>query len=158
MNMPQLIARQLHEVYFGGNWTTTNLRDSVQDVTWQQAMAQVNGLNTIATLVYHSTYFVTALLDVLSDKPLTASDRESFIHPPIACEEDWQSILTTAWLQADKVVELLKQLPEEKLAENFSGDKYGTYYRNIAGITEHLHYHLGQIVLIKKLLREQGKL
>lgn len=156
MNMPQLIARQLHEVYFGGNWTTTNLRDTVQDVTWQQAIAQVHGLNTIATLTYHSTYFVTALLEVLSDKPLNASDKLSFVHPPITCDEDWQNLLSTAWENAQKTVLLLEQLPEGKLAENFSGDKYGSYYRNIAGITEHLHYHLGQIVIIKKLLAEQG--
>ena len=31
-------------------------------------------------------------------------------------------------------------------------EKYGTYYRNFHGLIEHAHYHLGQIVLIKKLV------
>jgi len=31
-------------------------------------------------------------------------------------------------------------------------EKYGNYYRNFHGIIEHCHYHLGQIVLIKKML------
>ncbi|HAI83731.1 MAG TPA: DUF1572 domain-containing protein, partial [Chitinophagaceae bacterium] len=29
----------------------------------------------------------------------------------------------------------------------------GTYYRNILGLIEHTHYHLGQIALIKKIIR-----
>ena len=33
-------------------------------------------------------------------------------------------------------------------------EKYGNYFRNLTGIIEHLHYHLGQIVLIKKLIAE----
>jgi hypothetical protein len=45
-------------------------------------------------------------------------------------------------------------LPESKLAETFSDEKYGNYYRNIHGIIEHTHYHLGQIVLIKKILSQ----
>jgi len=53
---------------------------------------------------------------------------------------------------------LIEQLPEAKLGEIFSEEKYGTYYRNIHGIIEHTHYHLGQIVLIKKiLLQSTGK-
>jgi hypothetical protein len=43
-------------------------------------------------------------------------------------------------------------LPENKLEEVFDDKKYGNYYRNITGIIEHNHYHLGQIVLIKKII------
>ncbi|MGN6163930.1 MAG: hypothetical protein ACTHOF_05245 [Flavisolibacter sp.] len=43
-------------------------------------------------------------------------------------------------------------MADSKLDEIFVDEKYGTYYRNLQGIIEHTHYHLGQIVLIKKLL------
>ena len=36
--------------------------------------------------------------------------------------------------------------------EGFVDEKYGTYLRNIDGMIEHAYYHLGQVVLIKKLL------
>ncbi len=52
---------------------------------------------------------------------------------------------------------LIAQLPEGKLWEDFADKKYGSYYRNLQGIIEHTHYHLGQIVLIKKMLRTPGK-
>ena len=35
----------------------------------------------------------------------------------------------------------------------FGNEKYGTYYENIQGVIEHLHYHLGQIVVVKKIIR-----
>lgn len=48
----------------------------------------------------------------------------------------------------------LETLDEAKLFEDFADPKYGNYYRNLHGIIEHTHYHLGQIVLIKKLLKD----
>ena len=43
-------------------------------------------------------------------------------------------------------------MPEEELSQGFVDEKYGTYSRNIDGMIEHSYYHLGQIVLIKKLI------
>ena len=45
-------------------------------------------------------------------------------------------------------------MPEKKLWEPFGDGKYGDYFRNIQGVIEHAHYHLGQIVLVKKLIRQ----
>ena len=61
-------------------------------------------------------------------------------------------MLEKTWADAEKFAALIEQLPEEKLWETFFEDKYGNYYRNIHGVIEHCHYHLGQIVLIKKVL------
>jgi hypothetical protein len=47
-------------------------------------------------------------------------------------------------------------MPDAKLTEYFSEEKYGNWYRNLHGIIEHAHYHLGQIVLLKKLIREKS--
>jgi hypothetical protein len=46
-------------------------------------------------------------------------------------------------------------MQDEKLKDVFVEEKYGTYQRNIDGMIEHSYYHLGQIVLIKKLLTNQ---
>jgi len=50
---------------------------------------------------------------------------------------------------------LIEQLPESQLWVTFSQEKYGNYYRNLHGIIEHIHYHLGQIVLIKKIILQK---
>lgn len=152
MSTTKQIAKSIREVHFGGNWTCSNLKEHVTDVTWQQATAKVHSFNTIATLVYHTNYFVSAVLKVLQGEPLNAHDKYSFDHPPIDSQEDWQKLLDKTWADAENIAILIEELPESRLWEIFSDEKYGTYYRNLQGIIEHTHYHLGQIVLIKKLL------
>lgn len=154
MNLTTQLAKHLRDVHFGGNWTTTSLKATLTDVTWQQATTKVHSFNTIAALTYHTSYFVAALLDVLQGKPLTAKDAYSFDHAPITCAEDWQKLLDKAWADAEEAARLIELLPDSRLAEDFVDAKYGTWYRNIQGIIEHMHYHLGQVVIIKKLLAQ----
>jgi hypothetical protein len=56
------------------------------------------------------------------------------------------------WSAARRMATLVEALPEAQLWEDFGDPKYGNYYRNIQGIIEHCHYHLGQIALVKKLV------
>lgn len=152
MSLTQQIARHLREVHFGGNWTASNLKDNLADLTWQQATTQIYSFNTIAKLVYHMNYYVSAVLKVLKGGPLDASDKLSFGLPPIQSQEDWEKLLHETWTDAETFAALIENLPEEKLGEAFSDGKYGTYYRNIHGVIEHIHYHLGQIVVIRKII------
>lgn len=154
MNLPAHIAKHLRDVYNGGNWTTSSLKQHLTDVTWQEATTKVSSFNTIATLVYHMGYYVSAVLKVLQGGPLDAKDIYSFDHPPIHSQEDWQQLLDKTWAEGELFASLIEQLPEAIMWEDFSDNKYGTYYRNLSGIIEHTHYHLGQVVLIKKLLRQ----
>ena len=147
------IAKHFREVHFGVNWTWSNLRDNLADVTWEQATTQVHGLNTIAALVFHIHYFVGVTLKVLQGGPLEGSDKYSFDLPPIQSQEDWDNLLAQVWADAETYASLIEQLPEEQLWEVFSQEKYGNYYRNLHGIIEHTHYHLGQIAVIKKILQ-----
>jgi hypothetical protein len=157
MNLTKQIAKQLRDVHFGGNWTSVNLKDSLADVTWQQATTKVYSFNTIAILVCHMNYYISAVLKVLQGGPLDAHDKYSFELPPIQSQEDWKKLLDKTWTDAENFASMIEQLPENKLWEDFSDNKYGNYYRNIHGIIEHIHYHLGQIVLIKKILLQADK-
>jgi hypothetical protein len=154
MNITAQIAKQFREVYFGGNWTSVNLKDSLTDISWQQATSQVYSFNTIAALVYHINYYVSAVLKVLQGEPLNASDKFSFDLPPVLCDQDWENLMNKTWTDAENFASLVEKLPENTLWEDFSENKYGNYYRNIHGVIEHIHYHLGQIVLIKKMLTQ----
>lgn len=152
MNLTQQIAKHFREIHFGGNWTCSNLKENLKDITWQQATTKIHSFNTIAALVYHMNYYVSAILKVLQGNPLEAKDKYSFDHPPILSQADWEKLLDKTWADAENFADLIEQLPEEKLWEHFTDEKYGNYYRNIHGIIEHTHYHLGQVVIIKKLI------
>ena len=148
------IARHLHEVYFGNNWTAVNLRDTLKDISWQEAEKQVGTLNSISTIVYHLQYYVITVTKVLQGEKLNSKDELSFIHPPVQSAEDWSHFLETCWKEAEIFEELIRKLDDEKLWEYLTAEKYGIYFRNLMGIVEHHHYHLGQIVLLKKLIRQ----
>ncbi|RBQ03329.1 DUF1572 family protein [Pedobacter miscanthi] len=60
--------------------------------------------------------------------------------------------MTNATVFADAV----EKMPDEKFDEVFVNEKYGSYLRNIEAVIEHSYYHLGQIVLIRKLIFAGG--
>ena len=153
MNASQLLSKHFHDVYFGGNWTAVNLQGVMEDVTWQEATKKVGDLNTIATLVFHINYFVDVVIRVLEEGKLDGNDKLSFDHPPIESEADWNGFLDRIWSQGRRFAELMADFPEERLSEGFFDVKYGDYYRNFQGVVEHTHYHLGQISMLKKLIR-----
>jgi DinB superfamily len=157
MELTTQIAKQLRDLYFGGNWTGSNFKEHLSDLTWQQATQQVHGFNTIVTLIYHTNYYIDVLTKKLHDEPLTAKDKYSFDHPPVESAEDWDNVLAKTWKDVEDFAQLIEQLPETKLWGDFWQNKYGNYYRNLHGIIEHSHYHLGQIVLIKKLVLQLEK-
>lgn len=152
MNVAPHIAKLFRDVHFGGNWTDVNLKETLADVNWEQATAKVHSFNTIAALVYHMNYYVSVVLKVLKGEPLNASDKYSFNLSPVLSQDDWEKLLEKTWSEAEVFAGLIEELPEQKFEEVFFDNKYGTYYRNLHGIIEHIHYHLGQIVLIKKLI------
>ena len=152
MNLTSQLTKHFRDFYFGGNWTDVNLKDSLAGISWQQATTKVNSLNTIAQLVFHMNYFVNATMRVLQGKPIDAHDKLSFDRPPVGSQEDWEKLVEKTWNDAENFASLVEQLPESKLWETFVEEKYGSYYKNIQGIIEHNHYHLGQIVLIKKIV------
>ena len=158
MHLSNQIAKHFREVFFGGNWTSVNLKETLKDVNWQQATAKVHNFNTIATLVFHINYYVGVIMKVLQGNPLEGKDELSFIHPPINSQQDWENLLNKAWSDAESFASMTEQLPDSKLHEVFFNEKYATYYRNLQGFIEHTHYHLGQIVLIKKIIQSESYL
>lgn len=154
MALNKLIAKHFRDVHFGGNWTSVNLKDTLAGIPWHQAVTKVHNLNTIAVLVFHINYYVSAVLKVLQGEPLIASDKFSFDLPEITSAADWQKLINKTLEEAELFAAQIETLDESKLFEDFADPKYGNYYRNIHGIIEHTHYHLGQISLIKKILNE----
>lgn len=151
------LAKHIREIYFGKNWTWSNIRENLDDVTWKQATEKVGSLNTIVGLVYHINYYIGSLMSVLNGGPVTGKDIYSFDHPKIESEDDWQSFLKKIYADAEVLADKVEQMEESKLWTTFSEEKYGNYFRNIQGFVEHSHYHLGQIVVIKKLIKNNQR-
>jgi hypothetical protein len=153
MKMNTYLSSRLRELFLDGRWiANTNYQDQLKEVTWQQALQQVQDLNSIALLTYHVNYYLQGLLQVLRGGDLEIRDRFSFDMPPIESEEDWHQLVQRLLTNAEAFAAAVEQMEEAQFAEPFVKEEYGNYLRNIEGVIEHSYYHLGQISLIRKLV------
>lgn len=153
MKVQNQIAKHFREIHFGGNWTVSNVKDQLKDVSWEEANKKIDDLNTILILSVHMKYYVSAVLRVLQGGALVAKDELSFTHN-LQNQEDWDAHVHSYLEEAEELAGLIENLSEEEIYSDFTDSKYGSYYRNLHGIVEHTHYHLGQISLIKKFIRK----
>ena len=148
------LAQRLQEVLLDGRWiANTNWKEQIQDLTIQS----VESLNSIALLTFHLTYYLKGVIPALQGGPLEIRDTYSFDLPPIEKEADWVALKADFFAQASAFVATVSQLDEALLPQDFVNAKYGSYQRNLEAMIEHAYYHLGQVVLIRKMiLRREG--
>jgi hypothetical protein len=157
MSLASQIAKQFREVVLNGTWVATNFKAQLTNINWEQATTKVDTLNTIATLTYHIDYYIAGLIQVFQGGSLDIRDKYSFDAPPITSQKDWEDRLQTLWNDAETFANLIENLTDEALMQDFVEEKYGNNYINIQAMIEHCYYHLGQIVLIKKLTESNSK-
>jgi len=147
------LANRFREIILNGTWiANTNYKDQLENLDWEISTSKFDSLNTISVLAQHVHYYINGVQNVLNGGNLEIRDKYSFDFPAINSQKEWEEFLTKFWKDAEDLAKLIEQLPVEKLNQSFVDDKYGTYQRNIDGIIEHSYYHLGQIVLIKKII------
>ncbi len=149
------LANRLREVYLNGRWiANTNYKDQLLSVNRVQAIQQVGDLNTIAALTFHINYYLEGILHVFNGGKLEISDQYSFDLPPIETDADWESLVRSLLDNAEKFADAVAAMDDQLFDQVFVDEKYDTYFRNIQGVLEHSYYHLGQIVLIRKLVSD----
>jgi hypothetical protein len=150
MTPVQHISRQIRSAFFGSNWCGVSLKQELNDLPVEQAIRSQPHSHSIAELIFHIGYYFQGVGVVLRGGPLEIRDKFSFDMPAISTESEWEALLERTWQTAEDFIQCVERLSEEQLSGTFVDEKYGDYYRNLTGIVEHLYYHLGQIVLLKK--------
>ncbi len=147
------IANRLREVFLNGHWiANTNFKEQLLSINWNQAIQQVDSLNSIAALTYHINYYLAGILSAFENGKLEISDKYSFELPPIQSETNWNKLVADFLNNAGQFANKVEQMNDAIFDQPFVDEKYGSYLRNIEGVIEHSYYHLGQITLIKKMV------
>lgn len=157
MQLSNQLTNRLKEVLTEGTWVTgTNFKSQIVDLDWQIATQKVHDLNTIAALTFHIHYYIAGVLQVLKGGTLDIRDKYSFDMSPITCDADWQKLISTFCNDSEAFISHVEQMTNEQLLAPFVKEEYGNYLRNINVMIEHTYYHLGQVLLIKKLLKNMS--
>ncbi len=151
----QALAARVREVLLDGTWiANTNWQDQIRQTSWTDARRPVASLNSVFTLTVHVHYYVAGILDYLRTGKLRISDQHSFDLPPMEGPQDWDQLRDRFAADGEAFVQAVAGLSAEALDAVFVDPRYGDCRRNIDGLIEHSYYHLGQVVLIRKLLAE----
>lgn len=154
MNQSNELTLRFREVMLSGQWVTgTNVKAQIDPLNLEEATAKFADLNTLAALTFHLHYYVAGVLQVMEGGTLDIRDQYSFDMPALKTTAEWNSLKEKLWADAEKFAVHVSNMTDEQLQSNFVMEKYGTWQRNIDVMIEHCYYHLGQIVLIRKLLK-----
>lgn len=149
----QQTAHRFREVILNGTWiANTNFEDQLDNLNYEIAITKIDSYNTIAALAQHIHYYIQGINNVFKGGNLEIRDQYSFDFAPITSQQQWNDFLSQFWNDAETFASFVEQLSDEQLHQAFVDEKYGSYLRNIDGMIEHSYYHLGQMVLLKKML------
>ncbi len=153
MRKTEELANRLREVVLNGTWiSNTNFKDQLEGLDWKIATSEFDTVNTISLLAQHIHYYIKGVSNVFVRGKLEIRDKYSFDFPLIESQEDWNRFLKLFWKDTEFLANCIEQMEEDQLKTAFVDEKYGSYERNIDAIIEHGYYHLGQVVLLKKLI------
>ncbi|SFD88216.1 DinB superfamily protein [Chitinophaga sp. CF118] len=153
MEITALIAQHLIDVHMGNNWTEVDLSGALSDVTVEEATTITNASpNTIAAILHHITYWNRRMVGRINGEDFPESTVNGFDVPQLHSLEDWQQLKDDNLASAQGLATAIRGFDKDKLEVPILPG-YSTAYKNLQGSVEHVHYHLGQIVIIKQLLR-----
>ncbi|MFN8284276.1 MAG: DinB family protein [Chitinophagales bacterium] len=146
------IQTLVQETANDNNWTGVNAQQILIDIDALTAVKRLNGKHlNIAELTAHLTCWnevIARRLDAINQE---LSKEEDFPTINELSKEKWNELKEDFFESFDLLIEKLKSKNDNILEQPmFEGST--SVYRNLHGQISHLHYHLGQIMLLKKIL------
>lgn len=145
------IAEELRLAFEGEAWHGPALLEILAGVNAAAAAARpITETHSIWELALHVAAWEKVLLHRISGEVVELNDEENF--PPIRdkSEDAWQAAVAYLKQMHEELMDAVRNMPEERLAEIVSGKDYDFYFM-LHGGAQHIAYHGGQISLLKKI-------
>lgn len=154
MKETERISGLIKALYNGHPWLDVNLMDNLSKLTWQQAGRKAHPrLNTIWEIVNHLASWRMNVLQRVQGEVISTPADNYFTPVTNQSERDWKAALERFRESQDAWVQFLERSEDDILEKAYPVNQM-SYYVHIHGIIQHDAYHLGQIVLLAKLLEE----
>ncbi|MBL8205822.1 MAG: DinB family protein [Blastocatellia bacterium] len=155
------IADQLKRAYEGPAWHGPSLLEALSGVTARQALARpIPNTHSIWQLVLHIAAWMDAVRERIENGPVREPADGDWPEITDTSETGWQATLDLLTQRQQALLSVLTNLTDEQLKRRLGAEHdpptasgYSAYY-NLHGVIHHNLYHVGQIVLLKKLLQE----
>lgn len=152
MSENKRISNLYQSIYNGEPWLEVTLAKTLKDVNAEQAYRKINPkLNTIWEIVNHLIQWRRNILKRVQGETVTTPDHNYFVPVLDSSEAAWEQSLQSLEKSQELWNTFLIDFEDDGFEKIYPHNNH-TYYEHIHGIIQHDVYHLGQIVILKKLL------
>jgi len=148
-------TRNFKEVYDGDPWLGESYMGKLEDVTDKEAFTPaMEGVHTIAELVAHVIYWRSPIIKRLKGEKDWVGKMDSPDNWPTLEQlksKGWKKLLAEFDETQKQLTSLLTSVKPEFYKEEY---KPGVSWDQLVeGVVQHDIYHLGQLALVKKMIR-----
>lgn len=152
MSENKRISNLYQSVYNGEPWLEVTLAKTLKDVNAEQAYRKINPkLNTIWEIVNHLIQWRRNILRRVQGETIITPDHNYFVPVIDPSEAAWEQSLQNLEKSQESWNAFFVDFNDADLDKIYANNHH-TYYEHLHGIIQHDVYHLGQIVILKKLL------
>ena len=149
----RLRLKKLFEDHYNGNpWLDVTILDTIHDITAKEAATQIYGLNSIWQILKHMLEWRKTNMKRVNGKILSAPSNNYIDKITDQSESGWKKLKSEFNTSQIEWLQFIQDFDLKKFDIVYEANQH-TYYEHIQGVLQHDVYHLGQIVLIKKMLR-----
>ncbi|MBE2228795.1 MAG: DinB family protein [Ignavibacteria bacterium] len=149
----QHINKLLKDHYNGVPWIDITIAGTLKTLTAKKAAMKVDGLNSVWQIVNHMISWRNALIARVKDKPVPHPDNNFISEVKDTTAKAWKDTLKKFEKSQKDILAFLGKQKDIHLEKISPASGY-SYYELVMAIIIHDSYHLGQIVLIKKMIDE----
>jgi uncharacterized damage-inducible protein DinB len=152
MKESERILQMYQELYDGSPWIEVNILSSLREIKPEQAVKRVApDRNNIWEILNHLVSWRMNVLQRVHGEINDAPENNYFVKKEEADIGEWKELLLQLENSQKEWVGFLKGLEDENLEQTYPSNNM-SYYKHIHGILQHDAYHLGQIVLLSRLV------
>ena len=156
MKETKRIQKLFEDLYDGDPWLDITLLGTLRNISTEQAVKKIApGRNSIWQICNHLISWRENVLQRVQGKEIASPENNYFTDIAESSETAWQQTLQRLERSEKQWIDFLENFDESEFDTIYPGNNL-SYYAHIQGIIQHDAYHLGQIVLLSKLL-ESGK-
>jgi uncharacterized damage-inducible protein DinB len=140
--------------HFDGHpWIDVSLMDTLSDISAEEASTKVGNLNTIWQIVLHITEWKRSIIARLSGILSPAPAHNHIYAVEFCSDEAWDEAIEDLSDAHHELLKMLTIFDVEKFDHIYAPNGL-SYYEHLNGALQHDVYHLGQIVILKRMVRE----
>lgn len=146
------IADELHFAYAGPAWHGDHITKVLDDISVDQLSNALENSHNIAVIIEHMIAWRVFGIKNLQGEAYDIEEDGPVNFPEIKQIDAayWVDLKARLAANQEEFLNLIRSYTDQKLEEKVIGRQYN-YYILLHGIIQHDLYHLGQIVLLKKL-------